>query len=153
VAVDVEFVVDVKGWQKAFKSEKGIVGAWMHDLTSHVSAITAVETPGPGRLPRNRTGINYGKGNLAKSVDFKVYGLGIDEVEGHIFVKPAYARYVIHGTAPHIIKPKKPGGMLRFYWVRKGKYMVLPHVNHPGTAANDFMNRGLTRGFRARGLL
>ena len=152
MAVDVVFVVDVRGWQKAFKSEKGTVGTWMHDLTGDCRATISFEAPGPGKFPRNRTGFNYGKGRLMNTVDDEVYAGGIDEVEGHVIVKPPYARFVIHGTKPHVIKARKPGGYLRFYWFRKAKWMVLPKVNHPGTAANDFMIRGLKRGLRANGL-
>ena len=150
---DVVFVVNVRGWAKAFKSEKGMVGDWISNLTGDVAAATKFEAPGPGKFPRNRTGINYGKGHLMGTVDSKLHAAGIDEVEGHVIVKPPYARYVIHGTKPHVIRAKKPGGMLRFYWFRKAKWMVLPKVNHPGTAANDFMIRALKRGFRASGLI
>jgi hypothetical protein len=150
---EVVFVVDVRGWAKAFKSEKGMVGAWIADLTGDVVATTKFEAPGPGKFPRNRTGINYGKGKLMGTVDSKIHAGGIDEVEGHVIVKPEYARFVIHGTKPHVIKPKKPGGYLRFYWFKKAKWMVVRSVNHPGTAANDFMIRALRRGFRANGLI
>jgi len=150
---DVVFVVDTTGWAKAFKRKDGMVGNWMADLAGDVKTVTKLEAPGPGKFPRNRTGINYGTGHMASTIDSAVYGAGFDEVEAHVFVKPPYARYVIHGTDPHVIKPKKPGGMLRFYWVRKAKWMVLPRVNHPGTAANHFMDRGLKRGLRGNGII
>ena len=143
------FVPDVAGWRHAFKYKGGLVGQWMGDLAGDVRATTRFEAPGPGKFPRNRTGINYGKGHLMNSIEFSVHGAGIDEVEGHVYVKPDYARYVIHGTKPHLIKPRKPGGYLRFYWFKHNKWMVVRHVNHPGTAANDFMARGLKRGLRA----
>lgn len=150
---DVVFAVDVKGWAKAFKSEKGTLGAWMTDLARDVRGTTRFEAPGPGKFPRNRTGINYGKGTLMNQIEAKVYAGGIDEIEAHVYVKPKYARFVLHGTRPHVILPRKPGGVLKFYWFRKGKHMVVRKVNHPGTAANDFMGRGLKRGFRAAGLI
>jgi len=146
------FVVDVRGWQHAFKAEKGLVGSWMKELTGDVRAVTAFEAPGPGKFPRNRTGINYGKGELMNQIVDKVYAGGIDEVEGHVIAKPPHARFVIHGTAPHVIKPRKPGGYLRFYWFKKARWAVLPKVNHPGTAANAFMLRGLKKGLAANGL-
>lgn len=147
------FVVDVSGWQHAFKRKGGLVGQWMGDLVGDVAATTKFEAPGPGKRPRNRTGMNYGTGRLMGSVGASVQGDGIDEIEGHVYVKPEYARYVIHGTKPHVIKPKKPGGYLRFYWFKHHKWMVVRHVNHPGTAANDFMARALKSGLRANGLL
>lgn len=148
---DVVFVVDVRGWEKAFKSPDGMLGKWMSEITGDVRAAVAFEAPGPGKPPHNRTRFNYGKGHLMGTVGSRV--IRDVELEGHVFVKPDYARYVIHGTRPHVIKPRKPGGHLRFYWFKKAKWMVLPKVNHPGTAANDFMIRGLRRGLLANGII
>lgn len=148
---DVVFVPDVAGFAHAFKAKGGMVGQWMDKVTGDVRATIRFEAPGPGKPPHNRTRINYGKGRLMGSVDYSIHGG--DEVEGHVYVKPAYARYVIHGTRPHLIKPRKPGGYLRFFWFRKATWMVVRHVKHPGTAANDFMMRGLRRGMLANGLL
>jgi len=67
-------------------------------------------------------------------------------------------RYVSQGTRPHIIQPKKPGGMLAFTWGGYGSYKphtskgghyggpgtvanpqptVLPMVNHPGNEPRE----------------
>lgn len=43
------------------------------------------------------------------------------------------------GTKPHIIRPKKPGGMLSF--VVNGKRVFARKVQHPGTAATKFLLR------------
>jgi hypothetical protein len=150
---EVVFVVDVAGWAHCFKAKDGMLGDWMGAVTRDVRDATKFEAPGPGKFPRNRTGINYGKGRLMNSVGSSVYAGGTDEIEGHVFVKPDYARYVIHGTKPHLIKPKKPGGYLRFYWFKHAKWMVVRHVNHPGTAANDFMIRGLRKGLGVHGII
>lgn len=37
------------------------------------------------------------------------------------------------GTKPHVILPKKPGGVLAFYWEKIGEFVFLKKVNHPGT--------------------
>lgn len=147
------FVPDVEGFSRAFKSKDGMLGRWMDNLAGDVRAAVAFEAPGPGKPPHNRTGFNYGKGRLMGTVGYSVSGTGVDEVEGHVYVKPPYARFVIHGTKPHVIKPRKTGGMLKFYWFKKARWMVLPQVKHPGQAANDFMIRGLRRGLAANGIL
>lgn len=148
---DVVFVPDIAGWAKAFKGPTGIVADWIGEVTGDVEAATRFEAPGPGKVPRNRTGINYGTGQLMGSIGSRVEADGVGEVEGHVYAKPEHTKYVIHGTAPHVIRAR-PGGMLRFYWFRKAKWMVLPKVNHPGTAANDFMTRGLKKGLAANGI-
>jgi hypothetical protein len=55
---------------------------------------------------------------------------------------------VIHGTRPHIIVPKTPGGRLKFFWHRKGVTVIARKVNHPGQAANNFPWRATKRVFR-----
>jgi hypothetical protein len=147
VAGDVVFVPDPAGWAHAFKSETGLLGRYMSDLTTDVAVAVKSQAPGPGKPPMNRTGIYYGKGTTESTIGAKVVADGVSEIEGRVWAMPHYVKFVIHGTAPHLILPKKPGGRLKFFWARKGKFMSLPHVNHPGTMANDFLTRGLRIGF------
>jgi hypothetical protein len=53
-----------------------------------------------------------------------------------------------HGTRPHLIRPKKAGGFLVFYWPKVGRTVFLRTVHHPGTRAYRFMERGLKVGMR-----
>jgi len=54
------------------------------------------------------------------------------------FTKP-YATYVHEGTRPHIILPKKAGGVLAFYWPKAGKTVFMRRVNHPGTQGQHYL--------------
>lgn len=47
--------------------------------------------------------------------------------------------WILYGTAPHSIDAA-PGGYLRFVGA-DGSLQFRKHVDHPGTAANDFMSR------------
>jgi len=49
--------------------------------------------------------------------------------------------YVVYGTRPHIIRPRRSGGVLRF--TVGGQVVYARFVNHPGTRPNDFMIRAL----------
>ena len=53
--------------------------------------------------------------------------------EKSVLVKPTafYAAFVESGTAPHIIRPKSPDGVLRFEI--GGEVIFAKYVNHPGT--------------------
>jgi hypothetical protein len=51
-----------------------------------------------------------------------------------------YALDVHDGTAPHVIRPKSPGGVLRFE--TGGQVVYATHVNHPGTRPQPFMSDG-----------
>ena len=47
-----------------------------------------------------------------------------------------YAKYVYYGTKPHVILPKKKKAL-------KTPYGTFKKVNHPGTKANPYLDRGL----------
>lgn len=47
------------------------------------------------------------------------------------------AKWLITGTPPHSIDAVN-APVLAFYWERMGRWFFGPHVNHPGTAPNDW---------------
>lgn len=49
--------------------------------------------------------------------------------------------YVVNGTRPHRIFPRRPGGVLRF--TVGGRVVYARYANHPGTSPNDFMRKAL----------
>lgn len=57
-----------------------------------------------------------------------------------------YASYVDEGTRPHEIRPRRPGGLLVFYWPKVGKVVFLPKVNHPGYKGSQFLTRATRPG-------
>lgn len=54
-----------------------------------------------------------------------------------------YAPYLEFGTRPHVIRPKSPGGLLRFFWGKAGKWVALRKVNHPGNRTYNFLRRAV----------
>lgn len=54
-----------------------------------------------------------------------------------------YAPFLEFGTRPHVIRPKSPGGFLRFFWTKTGKWMALRKVNHPGNRTYNFLRRAV----------
>jgi hypothetical protein len=49
--------------------------------------------------------------------------------------------YVVNGTRPHIIRPKRAGGVLRFEI--GGRVVYARYVSHPGTRPNNFLIEAL----------
>lgn len=49
--------------------------------------------------------------------------------------------YLVNGTRPHMIFPRRPGGVLRF--TVGGRVVYARYVNHPGTKPNDFLRQAL----------
>jgi hypothetical protein len=56
---------------------------------------------------------------------------------GAVLYGAAHAAYVIEGTLPHRIVPRR-ARMLRFFWERMGETVVFARVMHPGTRPQDF---------------
>lgn len=46
-----------------------------------------------------------------------------------------WAKYQLEGSLAHEIRPRKPGGLLVFFWKKLGKVVYLRRVSHPGTKA------------------
>jgi len=139
---DVVFVVDPPAFHHAFRSWNGIVGQYMVQVLNKGVVLAKKSAPGPGKRPRNRTGINYSTGNLELQIIAGRARWG-NELEGRIISLPKYSIFVHEGTAPHVIKPRKPGGHLVFYWGKLGRKVALKHVNHPGTRRIPYLAENL----------
>jgi len=61
----------------------------------------------------------------------------------------------LHGprASKYRITPKNPGGLLRFFWRKKGRWVTLRFVNHPGVPATHFLEVATTTSFHRTGLL
>ena len=148
MAEEVVFVVNPLGWARAFNTWTGApVGTWMERKLQTTRTMVQLEAPGPGKTPRNRTGFNYSRGILEKSIlarhDRATNG---KDLEGHVTSLAAYSGFVHGGTKPHLITPKSPAGILRFK-TRTGATVFTKLVHPPGTAAKPFMVRALKRVF------
>ncbi len=144
MAAEVVFVPNVRVWEREFRSWDGMVGFHILKKTRQAQIAIIAETPAPGKPPRNRTGINYATGELA------IGGIRVSrsrwktELEGQVVAIPEHAVMLHQGTIPHVIVPRR-AKFLRFNHRGTGKVVVTRRVNHPGTAANDFMVRGLKK--------
>lgn len=64
-----------------------------------------------------------------------------DVREGRIVAEAPQGRYTDEGTHPHVIRPRKVGGVLVFEW--RGQTVFARHVNHPGNRAKPWWERAL----------
>ena len=76
------------------------------------------------------------KDHITTHVEGSGRGLAAYVVSEH----PA-TQYVIYGTRPHIIRPRRARGVLRFEV--GGRVVYAAYVRHPGTRPNDFLSRAL----------
>ena len=135
------FVVDPIGWQTEFRGWGGVVGKWLTNKAEDVQHLAMIEAPGPGKIPHNRTGINYSTGNLQSRIRVNRGRFGV-ELEARVVAIPDNALWVHEGTRPHVILPGSAPRLV-FFWAKVGRVVYLPKVNHPGMMANPFLERAL----------
>lgn len=126
-----QFVKDVRGWDKAFLSTTGIVGEHVIHLTTKLFL-----------LARKQVGKKTWA--LARSITWRVYrdARGVNGVVG----SDNEIAYIHHkGTQPHIIRPRNKS-TLRFS--QNGKIVYSKLVHHPGTKPNHYLTDPLKRVIR-----
>lgn len=146
--VDVVFIPNKPGMQKAFHSWNGMTGTYMRELTTKTTIMARVEAPKPGGTPRNRSKINYSKGALVSSIGSSEHR-HLNDLESHVYARVPHAVMVHEGTRRHVIRPKTRRRLV-FFWARRGQVVSLRKVNHPGSRRNPFLMRALRRSMRLR---
>ena len=79
-------------------------------------------------------------GALKKQIHGRLYR---NPIRIDLYSPATYTKYVLKGTRPHIIQPKRAGGMLRFEV--GGRIVFARQVSHPGTKPNRFDARAFGR--------
>lgn len=64
-------------------------------------------------------------------------------MRGRIIAPVIQARTTDQGSPPHIIRPRRAGGLLVFYWPKVGRRVAFRFVNHPGNKARPWWRRAL----------
>ena len=57
------------------------------------------------------------------------------------------------GARPHQIRPRNPGGLLKFYWARAGRVVYFKSVNHPGIGGTPFLTSSMSDACRPLGFV
>ncbi|MFD9422310.1 MULTISPECIES: hypothetical protein [unclassified Streptomyces] len=78
-------------------------------------------------------------GSMARGITLRVEGTG-REMQAIITSTHPASLYVINGTRPHVIRPRRARA-LRFQ--AGGRTVFAARVNHPGNAANNFLARAV----------
>jgi hypothetical protein len=86
----------------------------------------------------------YSTGRTAASITKRVYVEG-NRVYGDVRAGTRYAHIAHNGARPHIIRARRPGGNLRFYWRKVGHVVTFPYVSHPGMQGKHFLSGPMER--------
>ncbi|WP_326813932.1 MULTISPECIES: hypothetical protein [unclassified Streptomyces] len=81
-------------------------------------------------------------GSMGRYITWKVTD-GPRGLQGVIVCDHPAVRFVLDGTRPHVIRPRRAKA-LRFEV--GGRVVYAAYVRHPGTRPNDFMGRALRQG-------
>jgi hypothetical protein len=123
----VEVNVDPGRIARTMRLRNGVVARRLADRTARVARIAEREAPG----------------TMGSHITWKVVD-GPTGLQGVIVCDHPAVRYVLDGTRPHIIRPRRKGGVLRFEI--SGRVVYSAYVRHPGTRPNNFMARALREG-------
>ncbi|MFF4146892.1 hypothetical protein ACFY0A_37455 [Streptomyces sp. NPDC001698] len=112
---------------RMLRMRNGIVERRLAARTRRVAAIARAEAPG----------------SMGRHIDWHIRE-GPRGLEAVITCSHPAVHWVLRGTRPHLIKPRRPKGVLRFEV--DGQVVYAKYARHPGTRANDFLGRALRLG-------
>lgn len=122
----VSVTIDAGRIARLLRVRNGPVARKLADRTRRTAQIAAREAPG----------------TMGQYITWRVE-MGPRGLQGVIVCDHPATPYVLNGTRPHIIRPRRAKA-LRF---KVGPRTVFAaHVRHPGTAANNFLARALRLG-------
>lgn len=126
--MSVEVTVDPGRIARALRLRNGVVERRLRERTRRVAEIAEREASRHG--------------SMGEYIDWKVQP-GPRGLQGVIICDHPAVHYVLNGTRPHLIRPRRAKA-LRFEVGGRVVYTKL--VRHPGTKADDFMSRALRLG-------
>ncbi|MGC4947698.1 hypothetical protein ACLQ2N_16070 [Streptomyces sp. DT224] len=124
--MSVEMRVDPGAITRLLRLRNGRAGRRLAERTERVARIAEREAPG----------------SMGSYITWKVVD-GPNGLQGVILCDHPAVHYVLNGTRPHIIRPRRKKA-LRFEV--GGRVVFARVVHHPGTKPNDFMKRALRQG-------
>ncbi|MFD6936263.1 hypothetical protein ACFWAP_08940 [Streptomyces goshikiensis] len=111
---------------RTLRLRNGIVARRLAERTQRTARIAERQAPG----------------SMGRYISWKVEN-GPRGLQGVIVCDHPATRYVLDGTRPHIIRPRRAKA-LRFEI--RGREIFAAYVRHPGTRPNDFLGRALREG-------
>ena len=67
-----------------------------------------------------------------------------NRIRGRCGTRVKYALPIHEGAAAHVIRPRRQGGRLRFYWNVTGRVEFFKSVRHPGVGSTPFLTSAMT---------
>ena len=134
MANDVKFVVNERGFNDAFQSWDGMTGRFIAQKAETLESLA-------------RLSAGYDSGALVGAIDTDYGKTAKGDLEAKTGAHPhadlgvGYAVFHHEGTKPHEIRPRRPGGVLKFR--TRGIVVFATRVWHPGTTPAKYLTRWL----------
>lgn len=125
--MSVEVRIDPGRIARTLRLRNGVVARRLAERTERTAQIATREAPG----------------RMGNFVSWKVTE-GPRGLQGVIICDHPATLFVLDGTRPHIIRPRRKKGVLRFEV--DGRVVYTKIVHHPGTRPNNFLGRALRLG-------
>lgn len=138
---DVRFVVDGNAVRRYVADGNGDLVRWMLQQGELVKQ-EAQRLVGVYELPPAGPTRARPPGTLRDSI-VKRFTTTADGVVVQVGSEDPIALIHHEGTEPHVIEPRRPGGVLVFWSDRAGAVIAVRRVNHPGTQPNRFLTEAL----------
>ena len=90
-------------------------------------------------------------GRVKGSIDVQQITVNSQRVRYAVLASNEHSVLEHQGARKHVIKPRRRGGMLRFYWEKIGEDVAFPMVNHPGMKGTKFLVKPLEKFGKKRG--
>lgn len=97
-------------------------------------------------MPDNMRGyapIRDGKLRASIQRDRRLPSIAGERIRGRIIAPVVQAKTTDQGSPAHVIRPRRAGGLLVFYWPKLGRTVGFRYVNHPGNAPKPWWDRAL----------
>lgn len=124
--MSVEVRIDPGRIARTLRLRNGVVARRLAERTERTARLTEREAPG----------------SMGRYITWKIQD-GPRGLQGVIVCDHPATRYVLDGTRPHLIRPRRAKA-LRFDI--RGRVVYAAYVRHPGTRPNDFLGRALRQG-------
>lgn len=134
MAEEVKVVFNDAAFDRAFKSWEGDVGVWLTTKTDMLETLA-------------RGSAGFDTGELIASIRTAQGHTTGGDLEAKVGTHPdeelgrGYGYWNHEGTFPHEIRPRRPGGVLKFR--SRGMVVFATRVHHPGTKATKFLSQWL----------
>lgn len=127
------------------------VRRWAVTVATNAGTDTARDMRKDPQVPQgDRTGGGRRRGRrLVNAIRSRPGPIRGDRIVSYVEAPVIQAATTDKGARPHVIRPRRRGGLLVFYWPKAGGVVAFRKVNHPGNAPGNWWRPVLERNWSA----